>query len=282
LHCHKSPEDCEEEVKEQDEESKKTVSFVETTEENKSGCTPQEIKRAKAAREFYHKIGTPTLENVKRLMRANSIGNNPVTEQDMVVAEDIFGEDLSCLKGKTTRRTPKATVNDTITVPRELRNRKDVVLHVDAISTNGMPFLASIGCPITFRMCSSVQGTTHEEHHKVLDRALQKCNKAGFRIKEISCDSECRGMLERVQDELDIVMNFANAQDHEPKAERNNRTTKEAFRTAFHRTPHSRMPRLMMQELAELTTERSNCFPAKHGMSKCCSPHVIVNQEPVD
>ena len=80
-----------------------------------------------------------------------------------------------------------------------------------------------------FRMCSSVQGTSHEEHHKVLDRALQKCNKAGFRIKDISCDGECRGMLEKVQDKLDIVMNFANAQDHESKAERNNRTTKEAF-----------------------------------------------------
>ena len=42
-HC-KSPKDCEEEVKEQDEKSKKTVSFVETMEENKSRCTPQEIK----------------------------------------------------------------------------------------------------------------------------------------------------------------------------------------------------------------------------------------------
>ena len=122
----------------------------------------------------------------------------------------------------------------------------------------------------------------HKECHKLLDQALWKHNKAGFRIKEISCDGECRGMLEKAQDKLDIVMNFTNAQDHEPKAERNNRTTKEAFRTAFHGTPCSKMPRLMTQELAELTAEHSNCFPAKHGMSKHCSPHVIMNQEPVD
>ena len=38
----------------------------------------------------------------------------------------------------------------------------------------------------------------------------------------------------------------------------------------------------MMRELAELTAERLNCFPAKHGTSKCHSPHVIMNQEPVD
>ena len=83
-------------------------------------------------------------------------------------------------------------------------------------------------------MCSSMQGTLHEECHKVLDRALRKCNAAGFRIKEISCDGEHRGVMEKVQDDLDVSMNFTNAQDHKPKAECNNRTIKEGFRSAFH------------------------------------------------
>jgi len=86
-----------------------------------------------------------------------------------------------------------------------------------------------IGCSIVLRVCSSVQGTSHEECHKVLDRVLRKHNAAGFRIKEISCDGECHGALKKVQDNLDIAMNFASAQDHKPKAERNNRTIKEAF-----------------------------------------------------
>ena len=127
-----------------------------------------------------------------------------------------------------------------------------------------------------------MQGTSHEECHKVLDQTLHKCNAAGFRIEEISCNGKNRGMMEKIQDKLDVGVNFANVQDHKPKAERNNRTIKEGFRTAFHQTPHSTMPRLTMQELAELTTKHLNCFPAKHGMSKCCSPHVIVNQEPID
>ena len=152
----------------------------------------------------------------------------------MVMAEDIFGKDPSHLEGKTTRRTPKAIVDDTIAVPRELRDRKDVVPHIDTICINGMPFLASIGHPIVFRMCSSMQGTLHKECHKVLDRALRKHNAAGFRIKEISCDREHRGMLEKVQDNLDIAMNFTNTQDHKSKAERNNMTTKEAFQAATH------------------------------------------------
>ena len=51
---------------------------------------------------------------------------------------------------------------------------------------------------------------------------------------------------------------------------------------AFHRTPCLTMPKLMMQESAELTTERLNCFPVKHSMSKHHGLRVIMNQEPVD
>ena len=79
-----------------------------------------------------------------------------------------------------------------------------------------------------------MQGTSHEECHKVSDQALHKHNAAGFRIEEISCNGECCGMIEKAQDELDVSVNFANVQDHEPKAERNNRTTKEGFQMAFH------------------------------------------------
>ena len=61
----------------------------------------------------------------------------------MIVAEDVFGKDLSHLKGKTTRRTPKAIINDTMSIPQELGNRNNVVLHVNVICINRMPFLAS-------------------------------------------------------------------------------------------------------------------------------------------
>ena len=44
LHHCKLPKDCEDEVKEQDRNSKKTVSFVETMEESERRCAPQEIE----------------------------------------------------------------------------------------------------------------------------------------------------------------------------------------------------------------------------------------------
>ena len=42
------------------------------------------------------------------------------------------------------------------------------------------------------------------------------------------------------------------------------------------------VPKLVTQGLAELVTERLNMFPAKHGISKCCSPNAIVSKQPLD
>jgi hypothetical protein len=44
-------------------------------------------------------------------------------------------------------------------------------------------------------------------------------------------------MMEKVEDDLDVDMNFTNAQDHVPEAERNKRTIKERIQTAYHRPP---------------------------------------------
>ena len=145
MHCHKLPKGYEEEVKEQDTRAKKRVSFVETLEENKSRCTAQEINQAKEARKFYHNIGAPTLENVKHSMKGNSVRNNPVTEQDMIMAEDVFGKDPSYLKGKTTKRTPKAVIDDTIAVPRESRA-------TEKMSCCTLMPLVSMGCHFLHRL----------------------------------------------------------------------------------------------------------------------------------
>jgi hypothetical protein len=67
----------------------------------------------------------------------------------------------------------------------------------------------------------------HEEYYPALDQILWHYNQAGFVIKEICCDGEFCCMMERVNDNLDVNMNFTNAQDHVPEAERNNQTIKE-------------------------------------------------------
>jgi hypothetical protein len=44
-------------------------------------------------------------------------------------------------------------------------------------------------------------------------------------------------MMDKVKDNLAVRMNFTNALDHVPEAERNNRTIKERVRAAYHQLP---------------------------------------------
>ena len=88
--------------------------------------------------------------------------------------------------------------------------------------------------------------------------------------------------MEVVKEKLNIDINYANAGDHVPEAERNNRTIKERFRAAFHRLPFKAMPRIMIRYLAMDCTSKLNLFPVKGGISDYYSPRTILNHRVVD
>jgi hypothetical protein len=89
-------------------------------------------------------------------------------------------------------------------------------------------------------------------------------------------------MKEQVEVDLDVDMNFTNAQDHVPEAERNNRTIKERIGAAYHRLPYKAIPRIMINYLAMIQANKLNLFPVKGGVSKYYSPRMILNQTNLD
>jgi hypothetical protein len=80
--------------------------MVRTMNENKIGYSKREFEDAKVARKLHHILGCPTVENFKAILRQNIIKNCPVTIEDVVTAENIFGPDIGSLKGKSTRSKP--------------------------------------------------------------------------------------------------------------------------------------------------------------------------------
>ena len=89
-------------------------------------------------------------------------------------------------------------------------------------------------------------------------------------------------MMEKVMVDLDIKMNFANAQDHVPEAERNNRTIKERIRAAYHRLPYKAITRIMIRYLGMTQCQQLNLFPVKGGVSSYYSPRMLLNQSNLD
>ena len=89
-------------------------------------------------------------------------------------------------------------------------------------------------------------------------------------------------MMDRVKDDLGVRMNFTNALDHVPEAERNNRTIKERIRAAFQRLPYKAIPRAMIRYLAMTQTAQLNLFPVKGGVSPYYSPRHLLGLPSLD
>ena len=96
------------------------VQLLNTIDENKAFYTHWQFEKAKRARDLYHVLGTPSTHDFKAILRMNIITNNPVTTKDIKIAQQIFGQDIGSLKGKTTRTKPVPVVNNYIEIPEEL------------------------------------------------------------------------------------------------------------------------------------------------------------------
>jgi hypothetical protein len=71
-------------------------------------------------------------------------------------------------------------------------------------------------------------------------------------------------------------MNFTNALDHVPEAERDNRTIKERVQAAYHQLLYKALPRQMIRYLATMQEGQLYLFPTKGGISPYYSPRTIL------
>jgi hypothetical protein len=257
--------------------------LISTVAKNRKGYTLRQFERVKEARRLYHIVGTLTVNNFKSLLWMNVIQNCPVTVEDINISEKIFGPDMSSLKGKSTRRKPKPVRSDLIEIPKEIITKHhNIGLCMDAMYANECGMLTAIDQTIKFRSLVPTNTKQHVEYYRALDQILRHYNRAGFVIRMIHYDGEFCGMMEKVEDNLDVDMNFTNAQDHVPEAERNNQMIKEMIGAAYHRLPYKAIPRIMIRYLAMIQANNPNLFPMKGGVSNYYSPRMILNQTNLD
>jgi hypothetical protein len=103
---------------------KASAQFLNTVDKNKTFFTQQQIEKARRARELYHGLGMPSTADFKAIICMNLITNNPITQEDIDIVEQIFELNIRSLKGKTTRKTPPLVVNNYIKIPQNSTQSK--------------------------------------------------------------------------------------------------------------------------------------------------------------
>ena len=129
-----------------------------------------------------------------------------------------------------------------------------------------------IGYPIYYQHCIPIGNGTSDNYYKTIDKIVCIYYQAGYWIKTVECYGEYKSLMDKVNDAMGIVMNYTNEQDHEPCAECNNHTIKESFGVALHCTGYTTIPCNMIEDLAKLSAEHLNIFPAKYRISSYYIP----------
>jgi hypothetical protein len=143
--------------------------------ENKKFYTKHQFERAKRAHELLYSLGYPSVNDMKEIIWMNAIKNNPVTTEDVNIAEKIFGPDLATLKGKMTRCAPVPVIEDRIEIPRELITAQySVTLCLDGMKVNDISFLTTISKNLMYRTAQYIQRSLAS----VYRRCFNKCSES--------------------------------------------------------------------------------------------------------
>ena len=252
--------------------------FFDTVQDNKAGYTPRQQRQAADARRLQHITMYP---NTRQLMDQHSIilRNNPITRENILAAEHIYGTNLASLKGKTVHRSIAHATGETAGVPQSVWDAQQgsVNLAIDIFYVNNITFFVTMSRNIRFITTSHLinrQIPTLRDHLKA---TINIYKKRGFQIKTIFADPEfdpLRAYFPNLQ--------TVGADDHVADIERCIRSLKDKIRSALHNLQFRKIPKAMIIRLVYNVTFWSNAFIPKGGVSTQYSPRYIITGKQLD
>ena len=251
--------------------------LVTTVADNASNYTHTNYSRALLARKTQQIIGRPSVRDYIRYVENNLIPNCPITRQDILTAEHIFGPDVGSLKGKTSRRQPRGVglYNHTQIPPGVVDQYRDVIIAVDVLYVNKLPFIATISRYIRFgtvEFLRNQKSTTLTQHVKQVNRLYRQC---GFRPIYALMDGQFEPLRGDLAD-MGIQLNTVSNDEHVPEIERQIRTLKERTRAIYCTLPFRKIPHRVIIEMVYAANYWLNMFPRKGGISQTMSPRTLL------
>jgi hypothetical protein len=165
--------------------------MVATVSENMQKYSKREVESAGAARELLARMGYPSVDNAIDMIRGSD--NIKVTERDFRVAHDIWGKDVTSMRGKTKK---KATAIADITV-RTPVVQKQQVLSVDIMFVETVPSLVAVATPLDLVLAVSLKLADMDKAQRTasavkegLDSMVGTMISQGFSVSMIFSDGE--------------------------------------------------------------------------------------------
>jgi Reverse transcriptase (RNA-dependent DNA polymerase) len=255
---------------------------VATVADNKNKYTVRAYRQAVLARRIQDTIGRPSTRDYVKIVEGGMLQNCPVSRQDIVAAEDIFGPNLGSLKGKTVRHKNDRVESLVADVPYDIiKVHKDVTLCFDIMFVNKIAFLVTVSRSLRFGTTERLATRRVDVVGKALASVIALYRKRGFRVRECHGDGEFESLRADLAD-VGAQLNVTAEDEHVPEAERYVRTLKERARATYNTVPFKKMPGIMIVELVHAANYWLNMFPANDGVSSTLSPRRIMTGQHCD
>lgn len=208
--------------------------------------------------------------------------NCPITKQDILAAEDIFGPAVAALKGKTTRRQPEPVTVNLVDVPHDIIARyREVILAVDIMYVNEVPFFVTVSRNIKFGTAEMILSKSNRTLLAAIKQVQKTYKQRGFCITHLLIDGEFDSLRADVAT-LGITLNTVARGEHVPEIERYIRTVKERTRCLFHTLPFDAIPKRLVVEMVYTSVFWLNAFPPADGISEQYGPRAIITGADLD
>ena len=128
-------------------------------------------------------MGYPSPRDFQKLISENMILNCPVTVEDVIRADKIYGRDIHSLKVKTTRTQPTQVITDYVKLPPSvLEKNKHVTLSIDIMYVNRIPFVTTISRNIKFTTVKAIQNRTKSQLVQSIKNVLPIYTQRGLQV----------------------------------------------------------------------------------------------------
>ena len=239
--------------------------YVTTVSMNEAKFTKREVNSAKLAREVIRRLGYPSDVDMNEMIHSGAMIESPVTVHDVRRAKDIYGDVIASLKGKS--KAKRSVIANVESIPRTISS--DLVLHVDIMFVDTVPYLLSISEPLELLMVNKcVLGRSTSQIKEAVMHQIVEYKSKHFAIKTLRCDGE--GAIAALRNDLlamGISVDNAGPGQHVPRIEVKVREVKERCRCHITVLPYA-LPASFMEWLIYFCVSRINLFPTRNSLSR--------------